>query len=917
MDIYKAKTKNLLGAPLQTIKQIDMKKFLLLMILSCFGAAGFAQTTYYWVGGAAEGNIGTAANWNTMQNGSGATRSAAVATDVLVVDGSNIGGASLTTGTALLHLNSATTAQLKLINGASVILVRVANSNGTLTIANNTVGEAGLIIDGTSSLQLNNIGYVGNVYMDFPSSTANIAGTVKLTQGGSTVASSSPRLTSRTIGAIVFGSGSSLSYDNTLNYPFGTVGVATSNSANGAFIFENGSSLIHKGPFNPFGNSSTAAIINLKPGSNFILEAANVSNMFTNKLLGNVIVRNNTTVTLNENFTNIENLTVEAGSAFYIRITSVSPISGNILNNGTFGAVAGVTTSQLLLNGTAPQSISGSGTFTDLGAVSIGADANVTLSRSLNLTGSSTSSVAGILNLGTQTLTGSGGFLVRGKYANTIAGATVTSGSAVVTLPAADYGNAGVALGVLVQGTGIPANSYIVGTNSNSSQFTISNLATANSIEVTLITKPHLITASTGGVDGSIAVTGSKSFGAGANYTFNAPTAIPFPSSGNTLGDVTFNASATTNRSVSINGKLTLNNSKLTVNEVDVVTLESTGSFNGTFNNTAYVATTANTTTGAVGTVRVTGLSASTLIPVGTPTHYTPVTLVPTAASNFDINVFAGATADATPNGTALTAAQKLRMVDAVWNINRTSGTGDVNVSLGWDNALEGADFSAFSNAQIGVAGYSGSYGTFAGTGNATANTATLTTSTFVPFVVGEANTTLPLTLISFTAKESLNSVKLAWQTTDEVNLKNYVLQHKTVNGFQDIYKVAANNKAGTFNYSFTHLNPVAGANYYRLVGVDNDGTTHVSDARSVNVTLANAVTVYPNPVANRNFSVSGVIKGDVIRLLNIQGQVMATKTANGSLTEEIDVQNIQSGTYILSIENAGKITSTKKIIKI
>ena len=634
---------------------------------------------------------------------------------------------------------------------------------------------------------------------------------------------------------------------------------------------------------------------------------------------GNVIVRNNAAITLNENFTSIENLTIENGSSFLLRTSGSSPFTGNIVNNGTFGAGALVTTSQLLMIGTQPQTISGTGTFADFGAISIGTDANVTLSNSLNLMGSSTSSVSGTINFATSSITGNGDFAIREKYIITNTNATVNAGSAVITLPAAEYGSAGVALGVLVEGPGVPANSYIVGTNSAAYQFTISNMATANGTTVSLITKPHLITANAAGIDGSVQTVNAKAFGTGASYTFNAATATPFTTnSNNVLGNVTFNAAATTNKSVSIGGVLTLNNAKLTVNEGDNLTLEPTATLNGTFNNTAYIVTAANAATGAVGTLKLNGLSANTLIPVGTPANFLPVTLSPATASDVEINVFTGATADATPNGTALTAAQKLRMVDAVWNINRTSGTGNVDLTLGWDNTLEGADFSGFTSAQIGIAGYTaGNYGMFTGTGDAGANTVALSTSTFLPFIVGEANTTLPLTLISFTAKESLNSVKLAWQTTDEVNLKNYVLQHRRGNDFQDIYTVAANNKPGVFNYNYTHLNPTAGTNYYRLVGVDFDGSKQTSNPIPVTVTLGNEVTVYPNPVTQKNISVSGVIKGDVIRILNIQGQVVFTKTASGNQVEEINVQNIQAGTYILSIENSGRITSTKKLIKI
>ena len=394
---------------------------------------------------------------------------------------------------------------------------------------------------------------------------------------------------------------------------------------------------------------------------------------------------------------------------------------------------------------------------------------------------------------------------------------------------------------------------------------------------------------------------------------------LRFTGGSENLNRLTINRTGTTpsvtlGSSLILNENLVLTNGILNIQPGSAIAMSAANSLAGSSTN--YINT--QTSGASVGKFVITGVSASKLIHIGHNGNYLPITLTPTTASNFDINVFAGATANATPNGTALTAAQKLRMVDATWNINRTSGTGNVDVTLGWDNTLEGADFSGFGDAQIGIAAYaSGTYGAFAGSGNAAANTATLTTSTFAPFVVGEANTTLPLTLLNFTAKESLNSVKLAWQTTDEVNLKKYVLQHKTSDGFKDIYTVAANNKVGVFNYNYTHLNPIAGANYYRLVGVDLDGTTHPNDVKVVNVTLANAVAVYPNPVVKSVVSISGAVNGDIIRILNIQGQVIATQKANGNQIQEINVQNIQAGTYILSVENAGKVTSTKKLIKI
>jgi hypothetical protein len=325
---------------------------------------------------------------------------------------------------------------------------------------------------------------------------------------------------------------------------------------------------------------------------------------------------------------------------------------------------------------------------------------------------------------------------------------------------------------------------------------------------------------------------------------------------------------------------------------------------------------------GAVsGTLKVTGLSTAQTFPVGSANNYLPVTLGPTSSSDFTINVFEGATADATPNGAPLSADQKKRIVNAVWNINRTSGTGNCEVTLGWTNTLEGSDFASFTNSQIGIASYTnGAYSTFTGSGDNTANSASITVSAFSPMMVGELNATLPVKLISFTAKENLNSVNVRWKTTSEKNLARYMVQHANGSAavFKTIYTVAAHNLEGTFDYSYNDVNPIAGANYYRLVSEDIDGTQYLSEIKSVSIKGDNLVSVYPNPISDDTFSVSGLLAGDTIRIIDLQGQVLLVqKNTNGSAVNKVDVKNIKSGIYMLSVENSGKTSTTKRLIKL
>ena len=119
--------------------------FLLLFVIA---ASSFAQTTRYWVGGAT-GGFNVAANWSTTLGGAG--NGAPVATDLLIIDGSDISsaaglqtGAVTITGVVTRSLN-----RLSIVNGAGVSLTAVA-ADQTLNLGGATGND--FIIDGTSSL---------------------------------------------------------------------------------------------------------------------------------------------------------------------------------------------------------------------------------------------------------------------------------------------------------------------------------------------------------------------------------------------------------------------------------------------------------------------------------------------------------------------------------------------------------------------------------------------------------------------------------------------------------------------------------------------------------------------------------------------------------------------------------------------
>src|SRR5205085_3484283 len=97
-------------------KNCNMKKSLFTVLLVVTAGIMYGQTTYYWVGGTAPTSFTSNSNWNTQLNGLGSARSAAAANDVLIFDGTNVGGTTPATGLVVATISSTNFGRLILQN---------------------------------------------------------------------------------------------------------------------------------------------------------------------------------------------------------------------------------------------------------------------------------------------------------------------------------------------------------------------------------------------------------------------------------------------------------------------------------------------------------------------------------------------------------------------------------------------------------------------------------------------------------------------------------------------------------------------------------------------------------------------------------------------------------------------------------
>ncbi len=740
-----------------------MKKILFTISLMISAGMMYGQTTYYWVGGASSSYTANS-NWNTALNGTGTSRGAAAADDILIFDGSNIGGTIPTTGLVLATASSTNSGRLILQNGALVNIGRASVGSAAITINGDGTATDDLVVGAGCTLTLGQAIYNYDVSIVVSASaTALISGTVYLSPLSTSVHTRS-YFTAAVANNVVFASGSVCHI---------TDSSATSGfngSVQDGVRFKSGSSCYYYTGRSPIGSSSTVQFTNFDEGSNLYFMLSNTiyggagayaSSSWTNrKGLGNVFIKNNATITADGPSDRIGDLTIDAGCTFITHTSGVTPVIGNLTVNGTLNGPGG-STNTVVLGGNTPQTISGTGTI-DLPNFTVANFSNVTLARTLNVLGGS--DIYGKTDFGTtNTLTGPGVFTARVNTVlttPTVAG-DVTAGSyRISNVVGLLSGNTGVK----VTGNGLAPNTNVIGFSSSNAVVLLSKpaLSTVTGATFTFSSDTAtMVTANTNGMDsltGSVVVVGNKSYQSGTNYIINGATAKPFGitsgSSATTIdaGYVEVNANITVNVSVNIYNHL-LVNGKLTLRPADLVHLFSGAAITGTFGTTKYIAAD-YTAAGVQSLIQVDGVTAGTTIPVGTTVHYLPVTITTVTSSNFTIATFTGITANGLITGTPLPAYMKQRMVDAVWNINRIAGTGNATVQINWPTALEGSTYTTLTNAEIGLIKNNGtSWDLPIGTANNATNIATATISSFTPIGSGAIAQLNPFVFNAIAAK--------------------------------------------------------------------------------------------------------------------------------------------------------------------
>lgn len=264
------------------------------------------------------------------------------------------------------------------------------------------------------------------------------------------------------------------------------------------------------------------------------------------------------------------------------------------------------------------------------------------------------------------------------------------------------------------------------------------------------------------------------------------------------------------------------------------------------------------------------------------------------------------------------------------WDMYRTSGTETGSVTLSWD---ANSDVDTYTDLTVA---YLDSWWSDAGgnghTGNNTAGTVTSdaawdTYNTFFTLGTTTNLNPLPVELSMFDVTRELDLGKIEWETSAEIN-SDYFSVLRSFDGvnFEEIGQVkAAGNSTTTNNYTFYDINPKEGANFYRLVTHDLDGTSESFEIKRLTFTTDGgefAMNIYPNPVRNEaRFDFTAAEEGKyVLKMYNIAGMLVYSSdiiVAEGSNSFNINMGVYNGGKYFVQLISPTGETLTTPIEKI
>jgi hypothetical protein len=166
----------------------------------------------------------------------------------------------------------------------------------------------------------------------------------------------------------------------------------------------------------------------------------------------------------------------------------------------------------------------------------------------------------------------------------------------------------------------------------------------------------------------------------------------------------------------------------------------------------------------------------------------------------------------------------------------------------------------------------------------------------------------VPVKFTEWYALAQADKIVLQWKTLFETDHQDFIIETSTDGiHFVPLTTIAGKlNSTGTQPYSFTHLNPAQGENYYRIVAVSVQGQKEYSAIALVkfkNKLNNHVAIIYTHNQVNVSFT-QMLKKPVLVSILNMQGKLILNRKIEAiqTLVHQVNTPNLPAGKYMVQV---------------
>ncbi|MBD0378210.1 MAG: T9SS type A sorting domain-containing protein, partial [Flavisolibacter sp.] len=184
-------------------------------------------------------------------------------------------------------------------------------------------------------------------------------------------------------------------------------------------------------------------------------------------------------------------------------------------------------------------------------------------------------------------------------------------------------------------------------------------------------------------------------------------------------------------------------------------------------------------------------------------------------------------------------------------------------------------------------------------------------------YVLAGVQSPLPVRLVQFDAVKQGDSIKLVWRTAQEINAKEFVVEHAQDGmHFKAIGKIdAVGNSSSVLQYQYMDAQPAAGHNFYRLRIRDRDEREELSRVIRIDFSKAFLYTIKPNPATTSLQVITSSGTPILLQIVDFNGR-MAKQQLLTEQTTLVPITDLSKGMYFLRLVDGNKIITEKLIVR-